>query len=86
MSVIKKIKDSCGCPGDIMVDENIGAWVGELPDCFKGINLEDNAASDDIEHSSTVSQENQTPLVSTPTKVHEEVFGIFFVDFASQGS
>lgn len=65
ISVIEKIKDSCGCPGDIVVDEKIGAWVGELPDCLKAINREDGAASDDVQYSHT----EQNDLVSTPTKI-----------------
>ncbi|KAI4963206.1 hypothetical protein ZWY2020_016989 [Hordeum vulgare] len=74
ISVVKKIKDSCGCPGDIVVDENIGAWIGELPDCFKAINLGDNAASDDAQHSGIVIKENKNPLGSTPTEMasHQE--------------
>ena len=69
ISIVKKIKDSCGCPGDIVVDENIGAWIGELPDCFKAINLGDNAASDDAQYSRTVIKENKNPLVLTRTEV-----------------
>ncbi|VAI52965.1 unnamed protein product [Triticum turgidum subsp. durum] len=69
ISIVKKIKDSCGCPGDIVVDENIGAWIGELPDCFKAINLGDNAASDDAQYSRTVIKENKNPLVLTPTEM-----------------
>ncbi|KAM0838870.1 hypothetical protein ACQ4PT_060688 [Festuca glaucescens] len=68
VSVVKKIKDSFGCPGDIVVDENIGAWVGELPDCFKAINLGEYAASDDARDSRTVSQETENLPVSTPTE------------------
>ncbi|KAK1325051.1 hypothetical protein QJS10_CPA01g02078 [Acorus calamus] len=30
-SVVKKIKDTLGWPGDIMDDPRIGAWAGELP-------------------------------------------------------
>lgn len=48
-----------------MVDEKIGAWVGELPDCLKAINREDGAASDDVQYSHT----EQNDLVSTPTKI-----------------
>ncbi|CAM0146259.1 unnamed protein product [Urochloa decumbens] len=62
-SIIKKMKDSYGCPGDVLVDAHIGAWVGELPDCFKGINSEDNTASGNVQHPDTFSQENQCQLV-----------------------
>ncbi|CAL4890529.1 unnamed protein product [Urochloa decumbens] len=62
-SIIKKMKDSYGCPGDVLVDAHIGAWVGELPDCFKGINSEDNTASGNVQHPDTFSQENQSQLV-----------------------
>uniref|UniRef100_A0A0A9DMV9 Uncharacterized protein n=1 Tax=Arundo donax TaxID=35708 RepID=A0A0A9DMV9_ARUDO len=65
MSVVKRIKDSFGCSDDIMVDANIGAWVGELPDCFMGVNSEDNAASDNVQHPNGYSQENQPQLVPT---------------------
>ena len=70
-SLIKKMKDSYGCPGDVMVDAHIGAWVGELPDCFKGINSEDNAASDNVQHPYTFSQENQAQLVPINTKMSD---------------
>ncbi|RLN09154.1 hypothetical protein C2845_PM11G12020 [Panicum miliaceum] len=70
-SLIKKMKDSYGCPGDVMVDAHIGAWVGELPDCFKGINIEDNAASDNVQHPDTFIQENQAQLVPISTKVSD---------------
>ncbi|KAG8076470.1 hypothetical protein GUJ93_ZPchr0006g44707 [Zizania palustris] len=69
MYVVEKIKDSFGCPGDIMVDTNIGAWVGELPDCFKGINFDGHAASVDIQYPSAVSQGDQSPLASIRTKM-----------------
>ncbi|CAM0948034.1 unnamed protein product [Alopecurus aequalis] len=68
VSVVKTIKDSCGFPGNIVVDENIGAWVGDLPDCFKAINLGENVASDSAQYSHTISQETKNPLVPTPTK------------------
>ncbi|PUZ73679.1 hypothetical protein GQ55_1G006400 [Panicum hallii var. hallii] len=70
-SLIKKMKDSYGCPGDVMVDAHIGAWVGELPDCFKGIDSEDNAASDSVQHSDTFIQENQAQLVPINTKMSD---------------
>lgn len=57
------MKESYGCPGDIMLDARIGAWVGELPDCFKGINSEDSTASGNVQHLATFSQENQSQLV-----------------------
>jgi hypothetical protein len=56
------MKDSYGCPGDVMVDAHIGAWVGELPNCFKAINSED-AASGYFQHPDTLSQENQSQSV-----------------------
>ncbi|KAI3963187.1 hypothetical protein MKX01_030317 [Papaver californicum] len=31
ISVVKKIKDSVGWPGDIVTDKVVGAWSGELP-------------------------------------------------------
>uniref|UniRef100_A0A0D9VB73 Uncharacterized protein n=1 Tax=Leersia perrieri TaxID=77586 RepID=A0A0D9VB73_9ORYZ len=65
VSVVEKIKDSCGCPGDIMVDANIGAWVGELPDFFKGINHDSHAASVDIQGTGG----DQPSLVSIPSKM-----------------
>ncbi|CAO2034004.1 unnamed protein product [Urochloa humidicola] len=46
-----------------MVDARIGAWVGVLPDCFKGINSEDNTDSGNVQHPDTFSQENQSQLV-----------------------
>lgn len=48
-----------GCSGDIMVDANIGARVGELPDCFMSINSMDNAVSDDVQHLDVAILENQ---------------------------
>jgi len=69
--LIKKMKDSYGCPGDVMVDAHIGAWVGELPDCFKGINSEDNASSDNVQHPSTFIQQNQAQLVPINTKMSD---------------
>jgi len=65
------MKNSYGCPGDVMVDAHIGAWVGELPDCFKGINSEDNAASDNVQHPSTFIQQNQAQLVPINTKMSD---------------
>lgn len=46
-----------------MVDANIGAQVGELPDCFISINSMDNAASDDVQHLNVAILENQLQLV-----------------------
>jgi hypothetical protein len=42
-----------------MVDANIGARVGELPDCFMSINSMDNAVSDDVQHLDVAILENQ---------------------------
>ncbi|KAF0934412.1 hypothetical protein E2562_025024, partial [Oryza meyeriana var. granulata] len=69
ISVVEKIKDSFGCPGDIMVDANIGAWVGELPDFFKDINCDGHAASVDIQNSGAISHGDLPSWVSTPTKM-----------------
>ncbi|KAL6848498.1 hypothetical protein ACP4OV_021792 [Aristida adscensionis] len=68
-SVVKNMKDSFGCPGDIMFDANIGAWVGELPDCFKGINGEYNTASDDIQYPNAYSHEYEPELVPSNVKM-----------------
>ncbi|RCV04495.1 hypothetical protein SETIT_1G006200v2 [Setaria italica] len=70
-SLIKKMKDSYGCPGDVIIDAHIGAWVGELPDCFKGINSQDNTASGNVQHPDTFSQENQSQLVPTNIKMSD---------------
>jgi hypothetical protein len=63
------MKDSYGCPGDVMVDAHIGAWVGELPNCFKAINSEDAAASGYFQHPDTLIQENQSQLVPINIKM-----------------
>nr|TKW36802.1 hypothetical protein SEVIR_1G006600v2 [Setaria viridis] len=70
-SLIKKMKDSYGCPGDVIIDARIGAWVGELPDCFKGINSQDSTASGNVQHPDTFSQENQSQLVPTNSKMSD---------------
>ncbi|RCV04498.1 hypothetical protein SETIT_1G006300v2 [Setaria italica] len=70
-SLIKKMKDSYGCPGDVFIDARIGAWVGELPDCFKGINSQDDTASGNVQHPDTFSQENQSQLVPTNIKMSD---------------
>ncbi|OVA11093.1 hypothetical protein BVC80_1741g79 [Macleaya cordata] len=31
ISIVKKIKDSVGWPGEIVTDKDLGAWTGELP-------------------------------------------------------
>lgn len=69
MSLVKKMKDSYGCPGDVMVDSHIGAWVGELPNCFKAISSEDAAASGSFQYPDTLSQENQSQPVPVNTKM-----------------
>ncbi|XP_015688422.2 uncharacterized protein LOC102700965 isoform X2 [Oryza brachyantha] len=69
VSVVEKMRDSFGCPGDIMVDANIGAWVGELPDFLKGINCHSHAASVDIQSTGSIIQEDQSSSVSTPIKM-----------------
>ncbi|KAG0531247.1 hypothetical protein BDA96_04G007100 [Sorghum bicolor] len=68
-SLVKKMKDSYGCPGEVMVDAHIGAWVGELPNCFKEINSEDTAASGYFQHPDTLSQENQSQSVPINIKM-----------------
>jgi hypothetical protein len=57
--------ESFSCSGDAMVDTNIGAWVGELHDCFMGINSMDSAASDDVQHLDGYILENQLQFVPT---------------------
>ncbi|XP_008782102.2 uncharacterized protein LOC103701713 [Phoenix dactylifera] len=39
VSVVKKIKDALGWPGDIMFDANLGAWTGKLPHCLRNNDL-----------------------------------------------
>jgi hypothetical protein len=69
MSLVKKMKDSYGCPGDVMVDSHIGAWVGQLPNYFKAISCEDAAASGSFQYPNTFSQENQSEQVPVNTKM-----------------
>jgi hypothetical protein len=47
-----------------MVDTNIGAWVGDLPECFMDISSKDNAASDDVQHPNGYSQETLQNIAS----------------------
>lgn len=69
VSVVEKIKDSFGCTGDLMVDANIGAWVGELPEFFKGINCDSHDDYVDIQSTGAISQGEQPSLVSSPIKM-----------------
>uniref|UniRef100_A0A0D3EZN3 Uncharacterized protein n=1 Tax=Oryza barthii TaxID=65489 RepID=A0A0D3EZN3_9ORYZ len=69
VSVVEKIKDSFGCTGDVMVDANIGAWVGELPEFFKGINCDSHDDYVDIQSTGAISQGEQPSLVSSPIKM-----------------
>lgn len=39
VSVVKKIKDALGWPGDIKFDANLGAWTGKLPPSLGSTNL-----------------------------------------------
>lgn len=34
-SVVKKIKDSLGWPGEITLETNVGAWTGKVPDYLR---------------------------------------------------
>ncbi|XP_037491253.1 uncharacterized protein LOC105649606 isoform X1 [Jatropha curcas] len=48
--VVKKIKDGCGWPGDVITEENNGAWIGEVPKYLKMMdksdsNIEENSTS-----------------------------------------
>ncbi|TVU33696.1 hypothetical protein EJB05_25529, partial [Eragrostis curvula] len=70
--VVKTIKDSFGFSGDVMVDTNIGAWVGELPECFMDIGSKDNAASDDVHHPNDYSQETLRNIASFQVVMSEE--------------
>ncbi|KAK3151942.1 hypothetical protein QOZ80_2BG0152380 [Eleusine coracana subsp. coracana] len=71
-SVVKIIKDSFGFSGDIMVDTNIGAWVGDLPECFMDISSKENAASDDVQYPNSYSQEALQNIASFQVVMSEE--------------
>ncbi|PON77936.1 deneddylase [Parasponia andersonii] len=45
ISVIRKIKDALGWPGDIITERNVGVWTGKLPEFLK---VEDDSNSKDM--------------------------------------
>ncbi|XP_050367287.1 uncharacterized protein LOC126785704 [Argentina anserina] len=51
-SVVKKIKDSLGWPGEITLERNVGAWTGKLPDYLR-MAVEDHSNSEDVSTNST---------------------------------
>ncbi|XP_077229563.1 deneddylase isoform X2 [Tasmannia lanceolata] len=56
ISIVKKIKDALGWPGDILIDSDIGAWTGELPSYLRvsGKGLAQEAMACNGEASTTV--------------------------------
>ncbi|XP_072980872.1 uncharacterized protein [Typha angustifolia] len=58
ISVVKKIQDALGWPGEITADANIGAWIGVLPGYLKNKNLVVHSASGDREEDNSSSGEN----------------------------
>lgn len=62
--ICKKMKDSFGWPGDIVTDQKIGAWIGEIPTYFKMMD-EADAASEENSNDSTPMQKIDTDLKSS---------------------
>ncbi|KAJ6707123.1 DENEDDYLASE [Salix viminalis] len=62
--ICKKMKDSFGWPGDIVTDQKIGAWIGEIPTYFKMMD-EVDAASEENSNDSTPIQNIDTDLKSS---------------------
>ncbi|KAJ6367790.1 hypothetical protein OIU78_000369 [Salix suchowensis] len=62
--ICKKMKDSFGWPGDIVTDQKIGAWIGEIPTYFKMMD-EADAASEENSNDSTPIQKIDTDLKSS---------------------
>lgn len=60
ISVVKKIKDALGWPGDIIFDANVGAWTGKLPHCLRNANLILHAISASGEVATNYSGDVQT--------------------------
>lgn len=46
-SVVKKVKDSLGWPGEITLERNVGAWTGKVPDYLR-MAVEDNLNNEDM--------------------------------------
>ena len=42
ISIVKKIKDAFGWPGDVMTETRIGAWTGELPSYLRMVGEADS--------------------------------------------
>ncbi|XP_042518102.1 uncharacterized protein LOC122091923 isoform X2 [Macadamia integrifolia] len=66
ISIVQKIKDAYGWPGDITMDGNIGAWTGELPKYFQ---MDKNAlVQEDV---SSVAVDDVASSISSDTKNDE---------------
>ncbi|PSR98610.1 Cysteine--tRNA ligase [Actinidia chinensis var. chinensis] len=46
ISIVKRIKDAFGWPGDIMTEKSVGAWIGELPVWLKRHGEDDSSCGE----------------------------------------
>ncbi|XP_057950087.1 uncharacterized protein LOC131145057 isoform X7 [Malania oleifera] len=63
VSIVKKIKDALGWPGDIRTDINVGAWIGEVPIYLRV--SESGFCSEDILTGSTSLEKSKADMKAT---------------------
>ncbi|KAJ4975381.1 hypothetical protein NE237_000487 [Protea cynaroides] len=72
VSIVQKIKDAYGWPGDIIVDSNIGAWTGELPSYFwrdKDAVVQEDVSSSAVDNeASSISSDTMNDEMKTAAK------------------
>jgi hypothetical protein len=82
ISIVEKIKDAFGWPGDIMIETSIGAWTGELPSYLRMVgeadsNSEGNSTAplDKIDEDMRVSAQEIASY-----QVNFQIYIIYFFD------
>ncbi|CAL5409910.1 unnamed protein product [Camellia sinensis] len=70
ISIVKKIKDAFGWPGNIMTEKSVGAWIGELPAVLRKLGEADLSLG-------------EIPSSSAPLKENDEELGTSTQDIAS---
>ncbi|GAV76969.1 hypothetical protein CFOL_v3_20442, partial [Cephalotus follicularis] len=63
-SIIKRIKDAFGWPGDIMTEVNLGTWIGEIPNYLK-IGSEADSGKEDYSTNSDVLENVDSDMKSS---------------------
>ena len=77
-SIVKKIKDAFGWPGDILMGTNSVAWIGEIPNYLKTMDQADSS-SDNLSTDSSSMEKIESDMKSSAQDIASYQVSLVFL-------